>query len=49
MYSKGEGVVGARECFERVIACDIDLFISGPPLVYATFSLLGLSLYIPIV
>lgn len=37
MYSKGEGVVGARECFERVIACDIDLFISGPPLVYATF------------
>lgn len=45
MYSKGEGVVGARECFECVIACDIDLFISGPPLVYATFSLLGLSLY----
>lgn len=37
MYSKGEGVVGARECFEGVIACDIDLFISGPPLVYATF------------
>lgn len=41
MYSKGEGVVGARECFERVIACDIDLFISQMLL----FSLLGLSLY----
>lgn len=42
MYSKGEGVggggvVGARECFERVIACDIDLIISGPPLAYAPF------------
>lgn len=42
MYSKGEGVwggrvVGATECFERVIACDIDLIISGPPLAYAPF------------
>lgn len=37
MYSKGEGVVGVRECFECVIVCDIDLFISGFFFVYVIF------------
>lgn len=37
MYSKGEGVVGVRECFERVIVCDIDLIISGFFFVYVFF------------